>query len=126
MLVEDEPDILKLCRLILERSGYTVFAFERAIDAITMEKGYNGTIDLLVTDVMMPEMNGAELSKKLLAARPELKILFISGYTADVIAHNTILDFRLNFIQKPFSPKSLTTVIYNILNSELLQEPETA
>ena len=124
LLVEDEPSILKLCELILKRSGYIVLAFERAIDAVKMEKNYHGTIDLLVTDVMMPEMNGAELSKKLLASRPGLKILFISGYTADVIAHNTILDSRLNFIQKPFSPKSLTTVVYNILNSELRQKTE--
>ncbi len=123
LLVEDEPEILKLCKLILERNGYKVLAFERAIDAIKMEEGYNGTIDLLVTDVMMPEMNGSELSKKLLAARPELKILFISGYTADVIVHNARLDSRLNFIQKPFSPKSLTTIVHNILNSESIQKP---
>ena len=117
LLVEDEPGILKLCKLILERNGYTLLAFEKATDAIKMAEQYTGTIDLLVTDVMMPEMNGSELSKKLLAARPDLKILFISGYTADVISHNTILDSRLNFIQKPFSPKALTSIVYTILNS---------
>ena len=117
LLVEDEPGILKLCKLILERNGYTLLAFEKAADAIKMAEQYNGTIDLLVTDVMMPEMNGSELSKKLLAARPDLKILFISGYTADIIAHNTILDSRLNFIQKPFSPKAFTSIVYTILNS---------
>jgi PAS domain S-box-containing protein len=122
LLVEDEPGILKLCKLILERNGYTVLTFESAGDAIKMAERYQGTIDLLVTDVMMPEMNGSELSKKLLATRPDLKILFISGYTADVIAHNTILDSRLNFMQKPFNSKALTTIVYNILNSELLQE----
>jgi len=123
LLVEDEPGILKLCKLILERNGYTVLAFERAVEAINMEKGYNGTLDLLVTDIMMPEMNGSELAKKLLASRPDLKVLFISGYTADVIAHNTILDSQLNFIQKPFSSISLTTIVHNILNSELQQKP---
>jgi two-component system, cell cycle sensor histidine kinase and response regulator CckA len=122
LLVEDEPGILKLCKLILERNGYTVLAFENAGYAIKMAEHYQGKIDLLVTDVMMPEMNGSELSKKLLATRPDLKILFISGYTADVIAHNTILDSRLNFMQKPFNSKALTTIVYNILNSELLQE----
>jgi PAS domain S-box-containing protein len=124
LLVEDEPSILKLCKLILERNGYTVLAFEKAIDAINMEKGYKGTIDLLVTDVMMQEMNGSELSKKLLATHPNLKILFISGYTADVIAHDTGLDPHLNFLQKPFNNKSLTTTVYNILHSGSLHEPE--
>jgi two-component system, cell cycle sensor histidine kinase and response regulator CckA len=123
LLVEDEPGILKLCKLILERSNYNVLAFEQATEAIKKAEHYNGTIDLLITDVMMPEMNGSELSKKLLATRPELKILFISGYTADVITHNTILDSRLNFIQKPFNPKLLTTIVYNILNPELPQAP---
>lgn len=124
VLVEDEPGILKLCKLVLERNGYTVLAFERALEAITMEKSYNGTLDLLVTDVVMPEMNGSELAKQLLAVRPDLKILFISGYTADVIAQNTILDSRLNFIQKPFSPASLTSIVQTILNPELLLEPK--
>ena len=124
LLVEDEPSILKLCKLIFERNGYTVLAFEKAMDAIKMEEGYHGTIDLLVTDVMMPEMNGFELSKKLLALHPELKILFISGYTADVIARNTVPDHQYTFLQKPFNNKSLMTVVYNILNSELLHEPE--
>ncbi|MGB7510611.1 MAG: PAS domain S-box protein [Pelodictyon phaeoclathratiforme] len=123
LLVEDEPGILKLCKLILEQNGYNVLAFERAADAIRMEKNYPGTIDLLVTDVIMPEMNGAELSKRLLAARPELNVLFISGYTADIIPQNTIVDSQLNFIQKPFNPKSLTTIIYNILNPKLLKTP---
>ena len=122
LLVEDEPGILKLCKLILERNGYTVLAFENAADALQMAERYHETIDLLITDVMMPEMNGSELSKKLLATRPDLQILFISGYTADIIAHNTILDSKINFIQKPFSPKALTTSVYTILNSKYQQE----
>ncbi len=122
LLVEDEPGILKLCKLILERNGYTVLAFENAADALQMAERYHETIDLLVTDVMLPEMNGSELSKKLLATRPDLQILFISGYTADIIAHNTILDRKINFIQKPFNPKALTTTVSTILNSKLHQE----
>jgi PAS domain S-box-containing protein len=117
LLVEDEPSILKLCKIILEHNGYKVLSFGTAADAIKGAESYDGTIDLLMTDVMMPEMNGSELSKKLLAMRPELKILLISGYTADVISHNTILDNGLNFIQKPFNPKSLITTVYNILSS---------
>jgi two-component system cell cycle sensor histidine kinase/response regulator CckA len=123
--VEDEPDILKLCKLMLERNGYTVLAFEKATDACKIAESYHGTINLLVTDVMMPEMNGAELSKKLLDARPDLKTLYISGYSADVIAHNTKLDHKINFLQKPFSPKSLTAIVNTILNSEMYHEAET-
>jgi PAS domain S-box-containing protein len=125
LLVEDEPSILKLCKLILERNGYNVLAFGSSAEAIKAAELYNGTVDMLMTDVMMPEMNGSELSKKLLATRPELKILFVSGYTADVISHNTILDSGINFIQKPFNPKSLLTTVYNILNSGSSQEPAT-
>jgi two-component system, cell cycle sensor histidine kinase and response regulator CckA len=119
LLVENELGILKLCKLILERNGYTILAFERALDALKMAERYSGTIDLLVTDVIMPEMNGSELSRKLLAMRPDLKILFISGYTADVIVLNSVLDHQLNFLQKPFNYKALTTIVYSIFNSEV-------
>ena len=122
LLVEDEPSILKLCKLILERNGYNVLAFGSAAEAVRAAESYNGTIDLLMTDVMMPEMNGSELSKKLLAILPDLKILFVSGYTADVITHNTILDSGINFIQKPFNPKLLLTTVCNILSSGSCQE----
>ncbi|NTU58805.1 MAG: PAS domain S-box protein [Chlorobiaceae bacterium] len=116
LLVEDEPSIMKLCKLILERNGYKVLSFCTAMDALECAESYNGTIDLLMTDVMMPEMNGSELSKMLLAKRPELKILFVSGYTADIISHNTVLDSGINFIQKPFNPKSMMKIVYSILN----------
>jgi two-component system cell cycle sensor histidine kinase/response regulator CckA len=67
--------------------------------------------------VIMPEMNGSELSKKLQASRPEIKTLFMSGYTADVITNNSMRDNAINFIQKPLTMKSLTQTVYNILNS---------
>ena len=118
LIVEDEPDILSICIMILERNGYKVFNALSAADAIKSAENYNGTIDLLITDVIMPEMNGAELSKILLSARPKLKTLFMSGYTADIIAHNSYLDSNVNFIQKPISMKSLTTTVFNILNTD--------
>ena len=116
LLVEDEPGILKLSKLILERNGYKVLDAGTSAEAIASAENYKGTIDLLLTDVIMPEMNGSELSKKLHASRPELKTLFMSGYTADVIAHNSVLESGVNFIQKPFNVKSLTTAIYKILH----------
>jgi two-component system cell cycle sensor histidine kinase/response regulator CckA len=118
LLVEDEPNILSLCKIMLEHNGYKVLIAASAAEAIKIAENYNGTIDLLVTDVIMPEMNGAELSKILLSDRPELKTLFMSGYTADIIAHNSVLESGVNFIQKPVTMKSLTRIVYTILNSD--------
>ncbi len=116
LLVEDELPILKLCKLMLERNGYKVLAAVTVNEALGLAKNYNGTIDLLLTDVIMPEMNGAELSKQLNVVRPELKILYMSGYTADVIANNSQLKSGVNFIQKPFNMQSLSTAVYNVLH----------
>lgn len=116
LLVEDEVPILKLCKLMLERSGYKVLAVSKPEEALSTAENYNGTIELLLTDVIMPEMNGSELSKKLHASRPDLKTLFMSGFTADVIASNSLLKSGVNFIQKPFNTKSLSTAVYNILH----------
>jgi nitrogen-specific signal transduction histidine kinase len=118
LLVEDQPAILKLCKSMLERNGYAVLTADTPSEAFSRVQNYNGTIDLLLTDVIMPEMNGSELSKQLLAVRPDLKTLFMSGYTDDVITHNTLLDNVVNFIQKPFTMKSLIAIVYKILNSD--------
>jgi len=118
LLVEDERPVLKLGKLILERNGYSVIAAETPGEALSKAKNYQGTIDLLLTDVIMPEMNGSELSIQLHETRPELKTLFMSGFTADIITSNNMLDSCINYIQKPFSIKSLTTAVYDILNPE--------
>jgi len=118
LLVEDQPAILKLCKSMLERNGYAVLTAESPAEALRKEANYKGTLDLLLTDVIMPEMNGSELSRQLQALRPELKTLFMSGYTDDVIIHNTLLDSGVNFIQKPFTMKSLITIVDTILNPD--------
>jgi PAS domain S-box-containing protein len=120
LLVEDDPAILKLCRLMLERNGYNVLTTDTPSEAIQTAENYGGTIDLLVTDVIMPEMNGSELSKKLLSLRPNLKVLFMSGYTADIIAHNSVLEHGVNFIQKPIAMKVFATTVYKILHADEL------
>ena len=114
LLVEDELPILNLCKLMLERNGYLVLATATPLEALMAAENYKGTIDLLLTDVIMPEMNGSELSKKLRLRRPELKSLFMSGFTADIIANNSVLDHGVNFIQKPFDIKSLTKAVQTI------------
>ncbi|MGO9018489.1 MAG: PAS domain S-box protein [Syntrophobacteraceae bacterium] len=102
LLVEDDEAILNLSKIILENLGYTVLAAQAPADAIRLAEEHSADIHLLITDVVMPEMHGRELAEKLSAIRPNLKCLYISGYTADVIAHRGILDEGVNFIQKPF------------------------
>ncbi len=103
LLVEDEQEILKLTTTMLEYQGYTVLAAATPGEAIELAENASSHIDLLMTDVVMPEMNGRDLAKKLLSLYPGLKRLFMSGYTADVIAHHGVLDKNVNFIQKPFT-----------------------
>jgi two-component system cell cycle sensor histidine kinase/response regulator CckA len=91
-LVEDEPMILDIAKTILERQGYTVMAAATPGEAIRLAREHAGEIHLLMTDVVMPEMNGRDLAKNLLSLYPNLKRLFMSGYTADVIAHHGVLD----------------------------------
>jgi two-component system, cell cycle sensor histidine kinase and response regulator CckA len=117
LLVEDEPAILELCKSMLESNGYRVFAASTPSAAIKRAENYSGTIDLLVTDVIMPEMNGYELSKRLRAGHPDFKTLFMSGYTDDTITHNTLCDTGHNFIQKPFTMKSMVIAVYTILKN---------
>jgi two-component system, cell cycle sensor histidine kinase and response regulator CckA len=102
LLVEDDEAILNLSKMILENHGYTVLAAQTPADAIRLAEERPGDLHLLITDVVMPEMHGRELAERLGAIRPNLKCLYMSGYTADVIAHHGILDEGLNFIQKPF------------------------
>jgi len=107
LLVEDEPAILRMTTMMLELLGYTVLAAPTPGEALRLAHEHAGCIDLVLTDVVMPEMNGRDLAKNLLSHYPNLKCLFMSGYTADVIAHHGVLDEGVQFIQKPFSMKAL-------------------
>jgi signal transduction histidine kinase/CheY-like chemotaxis protein len=111
LLVEDEPAILKMTAKMLEKLGYTVIRTETPGEAIRLAHEYNGRIDLLMTDVVMPEMNGRDLAGNLLSIHPGMKRLFMSGYTANVIAHHGVLDEGVHFIQKPFSRKDLAAKV---------------
>ena len=107
LLVEDESAILKMAERMLELQGYTVLAAATPGEATRLVTAHASEIRLLITDVIMPEMNGQELGTSLLSLCPGLKCLFMSGYTADVIAHHGVLDEGVHFIQKPFSSKEL-------------------
>lgn len=107
LVVEDEAAVLNLAKEMIEKLGYSVLAAGRVEDALSMAADHEGKIDLLLTDVVMPEMNGKELAQRIEALRPGLKCLYMSGYTANVIAHHGILDKGVRFIAKPFSLRDL-------------------
>ncbi len=115
LLVEDEPMILDVTRTMLSRQGYNVLAALTPGEALRLAKEHGEGISLLMTDVVMPEMNGRDLAKNLLALCPNVKCLFMSGYTADVIAHHGVLDEGVFFIQKPFTQKDLVLKIREVL-----------
>ncbi len=118
LLVEDEPTLLRLSKTMLERLGYRVLAAGSPGEAIALAEENVGTIHLLMTDVIMPEMNGRDLARRLLSFYPDMKRLFMSGYTANVIAHHGVLDEGVHFIQKPFSLRPLGAKIREVLDQE--------
>ena len=107
LLVEDEPAVRGIARVILERLGYSVLAASTPNEAIRLAETHVGEINLLITDVVMPEMNGRDLERRISALRPKLRCLYMSGYTADVIGHHGVLETGVHFIQKPFSMVTL-------------------
>ncbi|MBM9537813.1 hybrid sensor histidine kinase/response regulator [Desulfobulbus alkaliphilus] len=117
LLVEDEPVILEMTTMMLERLGYTVMAADTPGEAIRLAREHSGSIDLLLTDVVMPEMNGRELGQNILSVYPDMKRLFMSGYTANVIAHHGVLGERVHFIQKPFLMTDLAAKIREALDN---------
>ncbi|RJP93632.1 MAG: response regulator [Desulfobacteraceae bacterium] len=118
LLVEDESMIMKMSKMMLEQLGYQVLAASMPDEAMNLAEKHAGGIDLLITDVIMPEMNGRELARRINALYPEIKILFMSGYTADIIAHHGVLEDGVNFIQKPFSMRDLGVKIRAVLEEE--------
>ncbi|MFH0730155.1 MAG: ATP-binding protein [Pseudomonadota bacterium] len=116
LVVEDAPLILEMAQKMLERLGYRVLTAGAPGKAIALAGKHAGGIHLLMTDVVMPEMNGLDLAKRLSELYPGLKCLFMSGYTADVITHRGILDESVHFIQKPFSIKALADGIRKALD----------
>lgn len=118
LMVEDEPSLLDLNKMILEKQGYRVFTAGTPGEAIRLAEEHTGNIDLLMTDVVMPEMNGQELANKMLSLYPTLKCLFTSGHTANVIAHHGVLDEGVHFIQKPFSRRDLAAKVREVLDQK--------
>lgn len=116
LVVEDEGQILNLVKTVLEGFGYNVLTAQRPSEAVSKCKDFGDIIHLLITDVVMPEMNGKELGRQIERLKPGIKMLFMSGYTANVIAHSGIVSDGINFIQKPFSLNGLAKKIREILD----------
>jgi two-component system sensor histidine kinase EvgS len=115
LVVEDETDILELIRTMLEQQGYRVLTAASPSEALALARRHPGAIDLLITDIVLPEMNGRDLNRHLASLFPNLKVVFMSGYTANVIAHHGVLEQGVHFIQKPFSRKDLAVKIKEAL-----------
>jgi two-component system, cell cycle sensor histidine kinase and response regulator CckA len=118
LVVEDEEEILTLTRKILEIMEYRVLIAGSPEAAIALAGRHEGPIDLLISDVVLPEMNGRELAEKVRALHPEAKCLFMSGYTADLIAHRGVLDQGVHFLQKPFSTRDLAFKVRQVLDHD--------
>jgi len=116
LVAEDEEDYLLPCKMILEKLGYTVITAKTPHEAINLAENYTGNIHLLVTDVIMPEMSGKDLMERLHAIRPDMKCLYMSGYTADIIAHHGVLEEGVKFIEKPFSIKTIAEKVREVLD----------
>jgi PAS domain S-box-containing protein len=117
LVVEDEILNMQLVELVLETYGYQVLAASSPSEALHMAKKRTGGIDLLLTDLVMPEMNGRDLAKEVTSLYPDIKCLFMSGYTGNAIVHHGVLDEGIHFLQKPFSKKDLAAKVREVLDA---------
>ena len=116
LLVEDEDQVRALAASILQKVGYRVLQARHAREAIALAAEELGPIDLLLTDVVMPEMAGPLLARRLVALRPGMRVLFMSGYTDDAIVRHGILEAGVPFLQKPFVPEALARRVREALD----------
>ncbi|MCA9620894.1 MAG: response regulator, partial [Myxococcales bacterium] len=116
LVVEDDEMVRRLAERLLRRGGYTVIVAGSGAEALEVSAAHERAIDLLLTDVVMPGMNGRELARRLVAERPGLRVLFTSGYTDNVIAHHGVLDPGVHFLAKPYSLDALMSLVRQILD----------
>lgn len=118
LLVEDDTDVRQLVEIFLAQGGYKILSAPNGHEALGESRNYDGVIDLLLTDVIMPKMNGQELANELRKTRPDIQVIFMSGYTDDVIAHHGVLEEGVHFIQKPITMNGLSEKIREVMNKE--------
>jgi len=117
LLVEDQPEVRNLIRRVLEARGYHVLVAASGHDALRLTVHHVGTIDLLVTDVMMPGMSGREVALLLAPAHPRMRALYLSGYTQESIMRDAMLEPGIAFLQKPFTADALAAKVREVLES---------
>jgi PAS domain S-box-containing protein len=122
LLVEDEPAVRELARTVLTEQGYTVIEAQNSEDAVRLAGRHRSEIHLLLTDVIMPGMSGRDLAKHLTALHPCLRVLYMSGYTHNVIGENGMLEEGLSFLQKPFAPQALTQRVRETLDRPVVAD----
>jgi DNA-binding response OmpR family regulator len=116
LITEDESSVRNLVARILRERGYTVLEASNGQNALDIAREYTGEIHLAITDIIMPGMNGRDLGSRLETMRPDLKVLYVSGYTDNAIVHHGILDSGVAFLQKPFTVGDLTRKVREMLN----------
>ncbi len=116
LLVEDEEAVRKLTRKILEESGYQVLEATHADEAVTISNRHKGAIDLMITDMVMPHTNGHDLAERLSALRPDMKLLYMSGYTENRVIDKLLLNPAIGFLEKPFSVDGLLNKVRDVLH----------
>ena len=117
LLVDDDEIVRKFVLHVLQASGYAVIEASNGPEALRIANEHTGPINLLLTDIKMPKMNGRELAERLMPLRPGVKVLYISGHTDSATVNEMALQRGANFLQKPFTPDRLTTKVRKVLDS---------
>ena len=117
LLVEDEEAIRRLAQLVLRRSGYAVLTAADGVEGLAVSQQHDGPIDLLLTDVILPKMNGRKLAERIGPDRPTMKVLYMSGYADDVMSQQERIDLSVDFIRKPYTPVSLAREVRRVLDA---------
>jgi DNA-binding NtrC family response regulator len=118
LVVEDDSAVRLLARVTLQRNGYHVLEAGNPQEAVRIANDYTNPIHILLTDVIMPESEGAPLVSRLRVSRPELPVLYMSGYTDDAIVHHGVLEDGIPFLQKPFTPHGLANKVREVLDAQ--------
>ena len=116
MLVEDEAAVRDIAARMLQRQGYTVLEASDGAEALRLVEQHRGPVHLLLTDVVLPKMGGRQLAERMEVLRPEIKVLFASGYTDDVILRHNLLERRGRLVQKPFTGELLARKVREVLD----------